>query len=240
MSRRGSATSASATATRRRGTSCAPPSISIRCSRMRSAAAGSAMCASHMTAMGRLFHRLARVARDNPLATRREGYSAERLSTISGDNRWICFPYPRLMNANAIIDQAAAVLMTSVGKAREWGIPQERWVFLHGCGEAPTPGSSPSAPRLDASPAIRGCERSARTWQARRAADVACLRSLQLLPVRGRDGNAGDRHRRGRYAADQRHRRPALLRWTRQQLRHPFDRRDDECRARASPASSAW
>jgi len=42
--------------------------------------------ASHMTAMGRLFERLAAVARDNPLATRREGYSAERLATISDDS----------------------------------------------------------------------------------------------------------------------------------------------------------
>ena len=33
---------------------------------------------------------------------------------------------------------------------------------------------------------------------------------------------------RGRSAADQRHRRPALLRRSRQQLRHPLDRRDDE------------
>src|SRR3982074_3446702 len=44
---------------------------------------------SHMMAMGRLFERLAAVAKDNPLATRREGYSAERLATISNDNRWI-------------------------------------------------------------------------------------------------------------------------------------------------------
>jgi acetyl-CoA C-acetyltransferase len=43
--------------------------------------------ASHMTVMGRLFERLAAIARDNPLATRREGYSAERLATISDDNR---------------------------------------------------------------------------------------------------------------------------------------------------------
>ena len=42
--------------------------------------------ASHMTAMGRLFARLSAVAMANPLATRREGYSAERLATISGDN----------------------------------------------------------------------------------------------------------------------------------------------------------
>jgi hypothetical protein len=37
----------------------------------------------HMKAMGRLFERLAAVAKDNPLATRRRGYSAAELSTIS-------------------------------------------------------------------------------------------------------------------------------------------------------------
>ena len=56
-----------------------------------------------MATMGKLFERLAAVAKENPLATRRKGYSAEQLSTISDDNRWICFPYPRQMNANAII-----------------------------------------------------------------------------------------------------------------------------------------
>ena len=61
-----------------------------------------------MRRASRLFERLAKVAHDNPLATRREGYSAQRLARISDDNRWICFPYPRLMNANAIIDQASA------------------------------------------------------------------------------------------------------------------------------------
>src|SRR3954468_14286421 len=49
--------------------------------------------ANHMAAMGKLFHRLAVVAKDNPLATRREGYSAERLATISRHNRWSRFPF---------------------------------------------------------------------------------------------------------------------------------------------------
>src|ERR1700730_6396045 len=115
----------------------------------------------HMKAMGRLFERLAAVAKDNPLATRRKGFSAEELSTISDHNRWICFPYPRLMNANAIIDQAAAILVTSVGKAREWGIPQERWVFLHGCADGTDTWVVSERERLDTSPAINGCARHA-------------------------------------------------------------------------------
>ena len=34
------------------------------------------------------------------------------------------------------VDQGAAVVMTSVGRARELGIDPARWVFLHGCAEA--------------------------------------------------------------------------------------------------------
>jgi acetyl-CoA C-acetyltransferase len=137
---------------------------------------------SHMKAMGRLFERLAAVARDNPLATRRKGFSAEELSTISDDNRWICFPYPRLMNANAIIDQAAAVLVTSVGKAREWGIPQERWVFLHGCADGTDTWVVSERDRLDTSPAINGCARLALDMAGRKVSDVAAFDLYSCFP----------------------------------------------------------
>jgi acetyl-CoA C-acetyltransferase len=138
--------------------------------------------ASHMAAMGRLFARLAAVAKDNPLATRREGYSAERLATAAGDNRWICFPYPRLMNSNAMIDQAAAVLVTSVGKARDWGIPQDRWVFLHGCADGTDTWVVSERERLDASPAIRGCARRALDMAGKTVADVAAFDLYSCFP----------------------------------------------------------
>lgn len=137
---------------------------------------------SHMKAMGRLFERLAAVAKANPLATRREGYSADALSTISDDNRWICFPYPRLMNANAIIDQSAAVLMTSVEKAREWGIPQDRWVFLHGCADGTDTWVVSEREKLDASPAIRGCARIALDMANKKVADVAAFDLYSCFP----------------------------------------------------------
>ena len=136
----------------------------------------------HMTAMGKLFERLAAVAKDNPLASRREGYSAEQLATISDDNRWICFPYPRLMNANAIIDQAAAVLMTSVGRAREWGIPPERWVFLHGCADGTDTWVVSERERLDTSPAIKGCARIALDMAGKKVADVAAFDLYSCFP----------------------------------------------------------
>jgi acetyl-CoA C-acetyltransferase len=89
----------------------------------------------HLQAMGQLFARFAAVAANDPLATRREGYTAERIATVDQRNRWVGFPYPRLMNSNAFIDQAAAFVMTSVATARSLGIPERNWVYLHGCAD---------------------------------------------------------------------------------------------------------
>ena len=90
----------------------------------------------HQQAMGRLLAGFAKVAAANPLAARREGYSAEAIAGVSDENRYIGFPYTKLMNSNPYIDQSAAVIMTSVEKAQALGIDPSRWVFLHGCGDA--------------------------------------------------------------------------------------------------------
>jgi acetyl-CoA C-acetyltransferase len=90
----------------------------------------------HLAAMGKLFAHFAAVAAENPLADRRDGYSAEEIATVSPSNPYIGFPYTKLMNANAFIDQSAAIVMTSVAKARELGVPESKWVYLHGCADA--------------------------------------------------------------------------------------------------------
>lgn len=92
--------------------------------------------AEHMQSMGQLLASFAKVAADNPLADRRDGYSAEQIATLSETNPYIGFPYTKLMNSNAFIDQAAAVCVTSVAHARKLGIAEDRWVYLHGCADA--------------------------------------------------------------------------------------------------------
>ena len=116
---------------------------------------------AHQQAIGTLMARFAAVAAGNPLATRREGYSAEQLVTVTERNRWIGFPYPRLMNANAFIDQSAAVVMTNVATARELGIPRDKWVFLHGCADGHDHWYVSERSALHASPAIRAASRQA-------------------------------------------------------------------------------
>lgn len=99
-------------------------------------AARGANLAQHRTAMGRLLARFAAVARDNPLADRRAGYDAEQITEVSAANPYIGWPYTKLMSANAFVDQAAALWMTSVGHAKRLGIARDRWVYLHGGADA--------------------------------------------------------------------------------------------------------
>lgn len=138
--------------------------------------------AEHMLSMGALMARFARVAADNPRATRREGHEAGRLATVDADNRWIGFPYPRLMVANAFIDQAAAFIMTSVGTARDLGIPESNWVYLHGCAEGHDHWYTTERYDLTVSPAIRAVAGKALDMAGKRVADMAVFDLYSCFP----------------------------------------------------------
>ncbi len=90
----------------------------------------------HQRHIGELYARFAAVARDNEHAWFRDGKTAEEIATVSPTNRMVCFPYTKYMNAMLEVDQGAALLMTSTSAARELGIPEDRWVYLLGCGDA--------------------------------------------------------------------------------------------------------
>jgi acetyl-CoA C-acetyltransferase len=82
--------------------------------------------------MARLFAPFTEVAAGNPHAMSREVYSAEALAAITPSNRLTSEPYPRRMVARDQANQGAAVLMTSVARARELGVPEDRFVYLRG------------------------------------------------------------------------------------------------------------
>jgi acetyl-CoA C-acetyltransferase len=83
-------------------------------------------------AMGELFAPFTEVAAGNPHAMSPEARTAEDLAAITKDNRFVADPFPRRMVARDQANQGAAVLMTSVGTARALGVPEDRWVYLHG------------------------------------------------------------------------------------------------------------
>jgi acetyl-CoA C-acetyltransferase len=92
--------------------------------------------AAHQRRLGELCARQSAVAAHNPYAWFQQARSAEEIATVTPQNRFIGFPYPKYMNAIIDVDQSASVLMTSVAVARELGIDPSRWVYLWGCGDA--------------------------------------------------------------------------------------------------------
>ena len=84
---------------------------------------------AHLKRISELWAGFSRVAAGNPHAWLREPRSAEEIRTISAQNRPVSFPYPKLMNSNNNVDQGAALIMCSVRRARELGIPEDKWIY---------------------------------------------------------------------------------------------------------------
>ncbi|WP_431907478.1 acetyl-CoA acetyltransferase [Amycolatopsis thermoflava] len=83
-------------------------------------------------AMGELFAPFTAVAAANPHAAAPVRRDARELATPTERNRPIADPYTRFLIAREQVNQGAAVLLMSVGAARRLGVPEEKWVFLHG------------------------------------------------------------------------------------------------------------
>lgn len=92
--------------------------------------------ADHQKQLGEFFSPFTKVAAANPHAWFPVERSADELVTVTDRNRMVGYPYPKYLNAIMEVDQSAAVLIASVGKARELGVPEDKWVFLHGCADA--------------------------------------------------------------------------------------------------------
>ena len=181
----------------------------------------------HLAAVGELFAHFAGVAKANPLADRRQGFSAEQIATVGPDNPYIGFPYTKLMNSNAFIDQAAAVILTSVAKARELGIPRERWVYLHGCADAHDHWYISDRHNFHSSPAMRVVAREALAMAGTGIDGIDKFDLYSCFPSAVQIACAEMGIPPGRPARPDRNGRAALLRRSRQQLRHAFDRPDD-------------
>jgi acetyl-CoA C-acetyltransferase len=105
--------------------------------------------------IGELWARFNAVAVDNPYAWIREPVSVEEIWRPSPRNRMISWPYTKLMNSNNMVDQAAALILTSVGTAADLQIPTERWVYPHAGADAHDTDTIAERAELHRSPAIR-------------------------------------------------------------------------------------
>ncbi len=136
----------------------------------------------HQLAMGRLFARFAAVAKSNPLATRRSGFSAEEIATVTEKNPHIGFPYTKLMCASVYVDQSAAVLVCSAAKADEFGIAESKRVYLHGCAQGDDHWFVTERRDLHSSPAIHEVARRTFAMAEKSLDDVAVFDLYSCFP----------------------------------------------------------
>jgi len=84
---------------------------------------------AHRDRIAGLYSRFSEIAEANPHAWRRHAISAKEIRDASDRNPMQAFPYTKLLCSSWNVDQAAALLFCSIGKARALGIPEHRWIY---------------------------------------------------------------------------------------------------------------
>lgn len=110
---------------------------------------------AHIRRVSELWAGFSRVAAGNPHAWIREPATAQEIRTPSDFNRPVSFPYPKLMNSNSNVDQAAALILCSTAVARRLGIPEDRWVYPWAATAAHDTYAVSNRDNLHSSPGIR-------------------------------------------------------------------------------------
>ncbi len=88
---------------------------------------------------GHLWSIYSSVASRNPNAWLKRAVPAEEIVTPTPANRLIAWPYTKLMVANPSVNQSAAILITSLAKAREAGIAENKMIHVWGGASAEEP-----------------------------------------------------------------------------------------------------
>jgi acetyl-CoA C-acetyltransferase len=127
----------------------------------------------HLVHVGELWARFAAVAAANPHAWIRDGMTAEQIRTPSERNRWVYWPYTKVMNANNAVEQSAGLIVCSAERALAVGIPRDRWVFPLAGTQAHDTYAVSHRPDLASSGAIRLAARELFALAGRGVDDVA-------------------------------------------------------------------
>jgi acetyl-CoA C-acetyltransferase len=109
----------------------------------------------HRRRIGELWSQFSAVAASNPHAWSRDELPAEKIWQPGPDNRMISWPYTKLMNSNNMVDQGAALVLTSVEKAKYLQIPSDTWVFPYAGTDAHDTYAIGDRAEFSTSPAIR-------------------------------------------------------------------------------------
>ena len=117
----------------------------------------------HQSFLGTFMARNAAVAATNPYAWFPTAWTPAQIADPTADNRWVCFPYPKRMNAIMEVDLAAACIIMTEDEADRRGIPEANRVAVLGAGAAIDAWTPTERIDFTSSPAIRAASQAAFT-----------------------------------------------------------------------------
>lgn len=106
---------------------------------MASAARWGQTPAEALAESGEVWSRYAAAAAQNSTAWNRRAPDADAIVTPTDDNRLIAWPYTKSMVANPMVNQGAAVIVTSLAAARAAGVAEDRMIHVLGGAAASEP-----------------------------------------------------------------------------------------------------
>lgn len=84
---------------------------------------------THRDRIASLYSDFSRIAAANPHAWNRAVLSAEAIRTVDRKNAMVAFPYTKRVMSQWNVNQAVAVIVCSVARARELGLDEARWIY---------------------------------------------------------------------------------------------------------------
>jgi acetyl-CoA C-acetyltransferase len=133
-------------------------------------------------AMGELMERFNAVAVANPRSwfpTRRD---AAEITTPTPDNRMICYPYPKYLNAVMNVDMGAALVVTDAATARASGLGPDELVYIGGWADAHEVWYLSERTRVHTAPALDACVASALSSAGIGADDIGAFDLYACFP----------------------------------------------------------
>lgn len=137
----------------------------------------------HRHRLGRWGEDSSAVAAQNPHAWTPVARTAEEIITLTPKNRMLGYPYPRWLNSELYVDQAAVLLLATIDAARRLGIPESKWVYLHGGQDATDHWFVSHRPDLAESIAVRECVQDTLAQADRSLSDVSFFDLYSCFPV---------------------------------------------------------
>ncbi len=136
----------------------------------------------HQQHICELFAKFSKVAASNPYAWFSNPPSKSDLLEQSVQNRMVGFPYRKRLNSMLMVNQSAAVVMTSVERAQALGIPADKWVYLHGYADGYDIWNVSQRMNYHESPAIKQLTQRALSMADKSIDDIATFDLYSCFP----------------------------------------------------------